>query len=89
MLYFSKASPSSTAVADVIEVWLLFQKKNGKALKKLNFVCTIIGFKEVYFVGGGVDFFNTYTLCYSHSFYILPHSFQEAEQIGNHNEKRR
>ena len=59
MLYFAKASLSSTAVADVIEVWLLFQKKkeNGKALKKLNFVCTIMGFKEVYFVVGGVDFF--------------------------------
>ena len=48
-----------------------------------------MGFKEVYFVVGGVDFFNTYTLGYSHSFYILPHSFQEAEQIGNHIENRR
>ena len=27
VLYFAKAFPSSTAVADVIEVWLLFPKK--------------------------------------------------------------
>lgn len=84
MLYFAKASPFSIAVGDVLEVWLLFQKKK-KGTKQLNFVCTIIGFKEVYFVVGGVDFFKyVYAVLFTQFLY-----FTTVTLIGNHIEKRR
>ena len=53
VLYFARASPSSTAVADVTEVCLFVRNKMIiKALKKR----TMFSFKEVCFVAGGVIF---------------------------------
>ena len=44
----------------------------------------MFSFKEVCFVAGGVISIFFYTLRYSQSFYILPHSVQETEQKRNH-----
>ena len=71
MLYFTTASPSSTAVADIIEMWLFFQKQNDKALKNRTSVC-------VCFVADGVIFLIRYVI---HSFYISPNPVQGTEQL--------